>query len=341
MRSNAKVSSISFDLLNSSQKKQAKQLHHLLAEIQLPELENDCHLSEFPLKVPKHFAKQIQLKNPTDPLLRQILPVNQELETNEHYKKDPVGDLDKNPLPSLIHKYYGRVLLIASPKCDIHCRYCFRRHFPYENQSNNRAWHQAIDYIQADDSIHEVILSGGDPMSLSENVLLKLSQKIESIQHVKTLRIHSRTPVVSPIDAAQKEWLEWAKTTALNIVLVVHCNHPNELSTQTHELFKRYQQAGLHLLNQTVLLRSINDSVDVLEKLSHALFAQSVMPYYLHQLDKVQGAAHFQVADQDALILHQALRERLPGYLVPKLVQEVAGEPFKTPLYELADENGI
>lgn len=329
MQSNLKTSTKTH---NATQKKQAKQLHNLLTEIQLPELEDICHLSEFPLKVPKHFVKQIQVQNSSDPLLKQILPINQELENVEGYKNDPVGDLDKNPLPSLIHKYHGRVLLIASPKCDIHCRYCFRRHFPYEQQSKRQLWTDAIDYIQNDHSIHEVILSGGDPMSLSEKILLELSQKIETIEHIKTLRIHSRTPIVSPEDAAQNEWLDWAKETSLNLVIVVHCNHSNELTPESDTLFKRYQQAGVHLLNQTVLLKDINDSVEVLETLSHKLFSQSVMPYYLHQLDKVQGAAHFQVADSEALNLHRQLRERLPGYLVPKLVQEIAGEPYKTPL---------
>lgn len=329
MQSNLKTS---INTINPTQKKQVKQLQNLLTEIQLPELESICHLSEFPLKVPEHFAKQIQIKNVSDPLLKQILPVNQELENIEGYKSDPVGDLNKNPLPSLIHKYHGRVLLIASPKCDIHCRYCFRRHFPYEQQSNRQLWRDAIDYIQSDDSIHEVILSGGDPMSLSEKILLELSQKIETIEHIKTLRIHSRTPVVSPNSAAQNEWLDWAKGTPLNLVIVVHCNHASELSSETQKLFDRYQKAAIHLLNQTVLLKDINDSLEALENLSHKLFSQSVMPYYLHQLDKVQGAAHFQVSDKDALNLHQKMRERLPGYLVPKLVQEIAGEPYKTPL---------
>lgn len=313
-----------------SKNRQTEKLHQLLNDLELPELIENCHASDFPLKAPQHFIQQIQHKNPQDPLLKQILPLNQELAAIDGYIADPVGDLHKNPIPSLIHKYQGRVLLIASPKCDIHCRYCFRRHFPYEQQSNRHHWAEAIHYIAKNPSIHEVILSGGDPMSLSEKVLLELCRKIETIEHIKTLRIHSRTPIVSPTTAAQHQWLAWVKASRLKCVLVVHCNHANELSEQSASLLKAYRQAGIHLLNQSVLLKAVNNSTDTLVELSHALFAQGVMPYYLHQLDKVQGAAHFQVSDDEALALHEAIRQQLPGYLVPRLVQEVAGEPYKS-----------
>jgi EF-P beta-lysylation protein EpmB len=288
--------------------------------------------SEFPLKIPADFLAQIEIGNPLDPLLKQVLPVLAETNQVAGFTLDPVGDLNNNPTPSLIHKYHGRVLLIASPKCDIHCRYCFRRHFPYEQQINQRHWHKALELINQDKSIHEVILSGGDPMSLSEKALVNLIEKIEQIAHIKTLRIHSRTPVVAPSKAPNKLLLEWAKQSRLNKVLVVHCNHANELSDQTAQLLQQYRTAGFQLLNQTVLLKEVNDKPEILIDLSHVLFNQGVLPYYLHQLDKVQGAGHFEVSDLDALELHEEMRQKLPGYLLPRLVREIEGQPYKTPL---------
>ena len=288
--------------------------------------------SSFAYKAPQHFLEQIDFSNPQDPLLLQVLPTQNELNFTAGYSQDPVGDFKKNPAPSLIHKYNGRVLLIASPKCDIHCRYCFRRHFPYEEHANQRHWQAALDSIAKDHSIHEVILSGGDPMSLSESALLKICQQVAEIAHITTIRIHSRTPIVAPNKAAQTSWLEWVKSTRLNCVLVVHCNHANELSEETANLMLKYRQAGITLLNQSVLLNNINDTSQTLIELSHKLFAQNILPYYLHQLDKVQGAAHFEVSDVEALQLLDEIRKQLPGYLVPKLVREISGEPYKTPL---------
>ena len=288
--------------------------------------------SPFPLKVPAEFLAQIQPNQPNDPLLQQILPLKIEHQTAEGFNQDPVSDLTFNPVPSLIHKYHGRVLLIASPKCDIHCRYCFRRHFPYSEQTNTRHWQKALDYIAQDNSIHEVILSGGDPMSLSEKSLVHLIQQVEDIPHIQTLRIHSRTPVATPKKAPIQELLTWAKHSRLNKVLVIHCNHANELSSQTASLFSQYKTAGFHLLNQSVLLKGVNDRTDVLETLSHALFKQGVLPYYLNQLDRVEGAAHFEVDKKIALQLHSQLRVLLPGYLLPKLVKDTQGYAYKTPL---------
>lgn len=311
----------------------AKKLKQLVHTLQLKPLElNINEESDFIYKAPQDFIEQIQIQNASDPLLKQILPVNAENLLAEGYIQDPVGDLHKNPTPSLIHKYHGRVLLIASPKCDIHCRYCFRRHFPYEEQSNQRHWQAALRQIENDKSIHEVILSGGDPMSLSEAALLRLIEYIEQIEHITTLRIHSRTPIVSPSTAPQKALLSWAKQSRLNKVLVVHCNHANELSDKTAALLQQYRQNGFTLLNQSVLLKEINDSANILAELSHKLFAQGVLPYYLHQLDKVQGASHFEVSDADAKHIHAQLLTQLPGYLVPKLVREIAGQQSKSPL---------
>jgi len=310
-----------------------KKLKQLVHTLQLNPLElNISDENNFIYKAPQNFIEQIQIQNASDPLLKQILPVNAENLLAEGYIQDPVSDLHKNPTASLIHKYHGRVLLIASPKCDIHCRYCFRRHFPYEEQSNQRHWQAALQQIKKDKSIHEVILSGGDPMSLSEAALMRLIEQIEQIEHITTLRIHSRTPIVSPSTAPQNTLLAWAKQSRLNKVLVVHCNHANELSDKTASLLQKYRQSGFTLLNQSVLLKEINDSANILAELSHKLFAQGGLPYYLHQLDKVQGASHFEVSDNDAKQIHAQLLTQLPGYLVPKLVREIAGQQSKTPL---------
>lgn len=290
------------------------------------------HESPFRFKAHADFLEQIEVGNPNDPLLKQILPIQLEAKFHPGYRDDPVGDLQKNPTPSLIHKYQGRVLLMASPKCDIHCRYCFRRHFPYEAQINQRHWQIALETIESDASIHEVILSGGDPFSLSEVALVSLIEKIEAIEHIKTLRIHTRTPIVAPSKAPQNALITWAEQSRLNKVMVVHCNHANELSAKTAGLLNLYKNSGFHLLNQSVLLKGVNDNSSGLAELSHALLKQGVLPYYLHQLDKVQGASHFEVSDEIALQLHETLRQTLPGYLVPKLVREIAGEPYKTPL---------
>jgi len=295
-------------------------------------LESHSASSPFPFRAPEHYLRQIDPNDPNDPLLKQIAISQQEAITTLGYSQDPVGDLKKNPTPGFIHKYQGRALLIASPKCNIHCRYCFRRHFPYKEQSNRKHWVSALEKIAADDSLHEIILSGGDPMSLKETVALELIHKIEIIPHITTLRIHSRVPVTAPNNAWQQNFLKWASKTHLNIVIVLHCNHPNELSSETHDLFARYRQHGIHLLNQSVLLKDVNNDHIVLEALSHKLFSQGVMPYYLHLLDKVQGAAHFEVDDSDALELIDQIRRTLPGYLVPKLVREMAGKPYKSPM---------
>jgi len=303
-----------------------KPLHNNLKYDNDPSIED----GGFPFKVPQHFKNRIDSNDPNDPLLKQVLPSPEEQVHTVGFKEDPVADLDNNPIPSLIHKYHGRVLLIASPKCDIHCRYCFRRHFPYEAQVNQRLWAKAIDYIQKESSIHEVILSGGDPMALNEASLMTLIDKIAVIDHVKTLRIHSRTPVAAPDKAPQNLFLDWVKTTRLKVVLVIHCNHANELSDNTRALFQLYKQAGVTLLNQSVLLNGVNDDVNTLEKLSHQLFEQGVLPYYLNQLDRVQGSAHFEVKDKLALEIHQQLKQKLPGYLVPKLVKDVPDKGNKT-----------
>ncbi len=286
---------------------------------------------QFSLRAPAAWLARIEAGKLNDPLLRQIMPTAEELQDSARFSTDPVGDHEARPTPGLLHKYQGRVLLMTTGACAIHCRYCFRRHYPYENDNLLTQLPAALDYIRADSSIHEVILSGGDPLSLSNTKLADLIQHIQAIPHIKRLRIHSRTPIALParIDDGLIELLNSIK---LQTVMVVHCNHPQELDAPVREALHALRHAGLTLLNQSVLLKGINDTVDSLAQLSEQLFSAGVLAYYLHQLDKVKGAAHFEVSDAEAIALHNALRQRLPGYLLPELVTEQAGAASKTPL---------
>lgn len=288
--------------------------------------------NEFALRVPTAYLKRIEKGNPNDPLLKQILPLKEELHATPGYNTDPLGELDTNPIPGLVHKYHGRVLLIVSPNCAINCRYCFRRHFPYQNNKPGRnEWQNALDYISLDTSITEVIYSGGDPLAASDKQLLWLTEQVSQIPHVQRLRIHTRLPVVIP-DRITDHCLKWLTSTRLLPSLVIHSNHPNELDTAVANALLRLKQAGVTLLNQTVLLSGVNDSVEILQQLSERLFQMGVLPYYLHQLDRVKGSAHFEVSDKDAKQLITELMARLPGYLVPKLVREIPNTPNKMPL---------
>ena len=296
---------------------------------------------QFPMRVPHSYAARMRKGDPDDPLLRQILPLHAEELKFSGYYSDPVGDLAAMPLPGLLHKYHGRVLLITTGACGIHCRYCFRRHFPYGDANPAPgSWRSALDYIAADSSIAEVILSGGDPLSLPDQRLAELADQIGTIPHVKRLRIHSRLPIVLPerVDAALQEWLS---ACPLQKVMVVHANHPNEIDEDTAQALRGLQACGVTVLNQAVLLRGINDSADILSALSEALFSAGVLPYYLHLLDKVKGAAHFDVSEMRAVSLINTLQNRLPGYLVPRLVRETAGTPAKIPVHGLETGTAI
>jgi EF-P beta-lysylation protein EpmB len=288
--------------------------------------------AKFPLRVPLGYVARMEKGNPADPLLRQVLPLGEELLNSEGFSSDPVGDLAAMAIPGLLHKYAGRVLLVTTPACGIHCRYCFRRHFPYtEARAATADWQPALDYIAADDSIQEVILSGGDPLSLSDQRLARLVDHITAIPHVKRLRLHTRQVIVLP-ERVDAELLNWLADCRLQTVMVVHTNHANEINEQVTAALHRLAATNISLLNQAVLLRGVNDEVNVLAALSERLFENRVLPYYLHQLDRVQGAQHFEVNDTQALKLIQQLRERLPGYLVPRLVREQAGESSKIPI---------
>jgi len=286
----------------------------------------------FALRVPRGFVARMRAGDPHDPLLLQVLPQLAEFDQIPGFGTDAVGDMASRTAQGVLHKYQGRALLIASGSCAINCRYCFRRHFPYgDEMAAAGQWRKALDHVRQDASIGELILSGGDPLALATAKLEELSQGLADIPHVTRLRIHTRLPVVLPerIDAAFQDWLA---ALPLQKVVVLHANHANEFDASVDAACARLREAGATVLNQSVLLRGINDDALALETLSERLFAAGVLPYYLHQLDRVQGAAHFEVSDQRALDLLETLRGRLPGYLVPKLVREVSGDASKRPL---------
>lgn len=288
---------------------------------------------QFPVKVPAAFLQRMQPGNPEDPLLLQVIATAEELRDAPGFTRDPVGETgDSNPHSGIIHKYRGRVLLIASSACAIHCRYCFRRHFPYEdNRNSRRGWQQALRQIATDGEITEVILSGGDPLTITDSHLSTLMDLVAAIPQVKRLRIHTRLPVVIP-DRVTQGLLTALDHKTLQVIVVIHANHPNEIDSTVSGAMQRLRERGITLLNQSVLLAGINDDVDTLATLSERLFEAGVLPYYLHLLDKVQGAAHFDTADARAGDLIAQLSSRLPGYLVPRLVREVAGAESKVPV---------
>jgi EF-P beta-lysylation protein EpmB len=286
----------------------------------------------FPLRVPRGFVARMRHGDPADPLLRQVLPVLDEDRIVPGFGLDAVGDGAARRGGGLIHKYQGRGLLIATGSCAVHCRYCFRRHYPYADDTAAAAgWRDAVALVAADPSLHEVILSGGDPLSLADHKLAELTDALRGIPHLRRLRLHTRLPIVLPerVDAGL---LDWLRSLPWPVTLVVHANHANEFDENVDAAMNALRAAGATLLNQAVLLGGVNDSVDALADLCERGHAAGVLPYYLHQLDRVAGAAHFEVPDTQALSLHAALAARLPGYLVPRLVREIVGAPGKTPL---------
>jgi len=283
----------------------------------------------FPLRVPLEFVKRIKKGDIQDPLLKQVLPIGEELKVVEKYSADPVNESQYNPVPGLLHKYQGRVLLTLAGSCAINCRYCFRRDFPYEqNNPGKQGWQQALDYIQQDDTIHEVILSGGDPLIVNDKGLNDLVNHLEQIAHLKRLRIHTRLPIVIP-SRITEEFINIMTDTTFQTVIVVHCNHANEVDAEVEAMFKKLNQANIPLFNQAVLLKGVNDNLQALTDLSESLFENKVIPYYLHLLDKVQGAHHFDMPRDAAIELYQQLKNSMPGYLVPRLVEEKPGQGSK------------
>jgi len=306
----------------------------LLAALDIDPAEMDipAQNSEFPLRVPRGFAGRMVKGDHRDPLLLQVLPLAAEAIHAAGYSRDPLRELAAMPVPGLLHKYHGRALLTITGACAIHCRYCFRRHFPYRQAiPADGGMKEIVSYLCRHAEIHEIILSGGDPLMLSDERLNSLTEQLQAIPQLQTLRIHTRLPVVLPerIDAGL---LAWIGRQRLRVVIVVHCNHPNEIDTSVTAALLALRQSGVTLLNQSVLLHGINDDTATLTSLSEALLASGVLPYYLHMLDKVQGAAHFAVDPDFARNLAEVLRNTLPGYLVPRLVVDMPEQDSKIPL---------
>ena len=285
---------------------------------------------QFPLRFPRHLIKLVSPGQINDPLLRQFLPAAAELEPAPGYELDPLAEVDAQVAPGLLHKYPGRVLMVTTAACAVHCRYCFRRHFPYKKQSGDQDnWQAALDYITADRSINEIILSGGDPLSLSDRRLRDLVESLEQIPHIQTLRIHSRTIALYP-ERITGKLTGLLHRSRLQIVIVTHINHPAELSECTHVGLTKLNDAGVTLLNQSVLLAGVNDQLSTLTELSKALFTRHILPYYLHLPDAVEGTADFAVTQKSGEQLVMQMQNQLPGYLVPRLVQEIPGRQGKT-----------
>ncbi len=284
----------------------------------------------FALRVPPSYLARIRPGDPDDPLLRQVLPLADELEEQPGYVSDPLDERAARRAPGLLQKYAGRALLITTQSCAIHCRYCFRREFPYSEQADEAGrWATALEAIASDASIEEVILSGGDPLSLSDNRLESLTGALGAMKHVRRIRVHTRQPVVVPsrVDAGLLAWLAGIRQP---VVFVLHVNHPNEIDADVRAACARLKSAGVTLLNQSVLLRGVNDDLATLKRLSVELMDAGILPYYLHLPDRVRGTAHFDVAESQAQSLIEGLTAQLSGYLVPRLVREVPGAPSKT-----------
>ncbi|WP_095706103.1 EF-P beta-lysylation protein EpmB, partial [Acinetobacter baumannii] len=284
-------------------------------------------------RVPRAFVGKMNAKDPLDPLLLQVLPHHLELEEHPEFVTDPLGEEAANQLPGVLHKYKSRFLLTLTGACAVHCRYCFRRHFPYqENLPKNEDWLNIKNYIESNPDINEVILSGGDPLTLSNRKLALWLERLSSLKQVKILRIHSRVPIVIP-NRIDEELISLLKNSRLRIILVVHSNHASELDDFTCSKLLQLSEHHITVLNQAVLLKGVNDSAQTLTDLSYRLFEARVMPYYLHVLDKVKGAQHFDLIPSEIDAIYQDVLASLPGYLVPKLVREIAGEKNKTPLF--------
>ncbi len=310
-----------------------RSIAELAGELQLdPSALSAAADADFPVRVPEPYLRRIRPGDPQDPLLLQVLPQLAETLDSPGFVTDPLDEAHATPIPGMLHKYRSRVLLILSAACAVHCRYCFRRHFPYENhQTGGQVSPAILNYLRAHPEVDEVILSGGDPLTLSDRAIAAWVDALEEVAQVRRLRIHTRLPIVLP-ERVTPTLAATFEATRLQTVLVVHANHPRELDSQVADAMNALVQANVKLFNQSVLLRGVNDRVDVLADLSEELFRIGVQPYYLHLLDPVAGAAHFQVDEEQAAHLYDALRARLSGYLVPTLVRETPGAPAKTPV---------
>lgn len=331
----APVEQTSWQQLLSGSTISAAQLLKML-EIDASELaasqygEVDFGSLDFPVRAPAPFIQRMKKGDIHDPLLQQVLPLLKEHDVSPGYSHDPLEEALSNVAPGLIHKYHGRALCIVSKACAIHCRYCFRRHFPYEdNLPGREQWSKALSYLEAQTDIREIIYSGGDPLASSDKHLAWLTERMADIPHIQRLRIHTRLPVVLP-QRVDNHLLEWLNRWSGQKVIVIHSNHAQELDQSVKHAIDQLKSTGATVLNQTVLLKGINDSVEALVNLSEKLFDIGVLPYYLHLLDPVAGAGHFAIADARAKRLMGAVSAKLPGYLVPRLVREQAQRESKT-----------
>jgi EF-P beta-lysylation protein EpmB len=284
----------------------------------------------FPLRVPRSFVARMRRGDPYDPLLRQVLPLGDELIETEGFGSDPIDESSYQQAPGLLRKYSSRALLVTTGACAVHCRYCFRREFPYEEQQGETGrWREAIASVAADPWIEELILSGGDPLSLSNARLNALTNSLKGISHLNSLRLHTRNAIVLPsrIDAG---FIDWIRSLPWRVTIVLHVNHAQEMQGDALEALARLRTTGALLLNQSVLLRGVNDDAVALSTLSRTLHAHGVLPYYLHLLDRVRGSAHFEVNESRGLEIIATMTSALPGYLVPKLVREIPGAASKT-----------
>jgi len=284
----------------------------------------------FDLRVPREFVALMRKGDPKDPLLAQVLPLEQEFEERSGFIEDPLNEAASRPTAGVVHKYKDRVLLILSGACAINCRYCFRRHFPYsDNQISGPAREQALTYIRSNSDIKEVILSGGDPLVASDTRLEQLINDLAAIPHIERLRVHTRLPVVIPSRITDR-LLEILGKTRLQTALVLHINHSREISTELEHACQQMRQAGVTLLNQAVILRNVNDQAAIQVELSRSLYRIGILPYYLFLFDPVKGASHFDIAESDAKTLAAQMQSELPGYLMPRLAKEIPNRPSKT-----------
>lgn len=287
---------------------------------------------EFPVVVPRSYLARMEFGNPRDPLLLQVLPTLQETESRSNFKADAVGDLPSREAPGLLRKYHGRGLLITTGVCAVHCRYCFRRHYPYADEPGSLdQWEPAFEAIRRDLSLHEILLSGGDPLILSDERLSALLSKLEEIPHLRRLRLHSRLPIVLP-SRVTPGLIHLLNESRLTVFMVVHANHPHELQGDCADALRSLVKSGITVLNQAVLLRDINDDIETQIALCEGLIDLGVLPYYLHQLDRVTGTAHFEVERERGIAILSEMRKRLPGFAVPRYVEEIAGGESKLPV---------
>lgn len=304
----------------------------LLQQLDLPLIDFEQDLAArklFALRVPQPFIDRMEKGNPQDPLFLQVMTSAQEFMQVDGFVKDPLEE-QHNAAPNVLHKYHNRLLLMVKNACAVNCRYCFRRHFPYnQNQGNKANWQKAVNYILANPQIEEVIFSGGDPLMAKDHELAWLIKQLENVPHLQRLRIHSRLPVVIP-ERITTELCRLFAETRLQIVFVTHINHGNEIDKHLTNALQKLKEAGVALLNQSVLLKGINDNAQTLKTLSDKLFTVGILPYYLHLFDKVEGGSHFYLDDKSAVKIYRELQSITSGYLVPKLAREIAGEPNKT-----------